>query len=68
MLRAGRINTDDVNTLLNSLPDLEESCETVQLNQPALDLAAAASRQASTSVESHEDESDGADDDAEAEA
>ena len=42
MLRGGRITVDEVNGLLQSLPDVESECEDVLLAQPALDLAAAA--------------------------
>jgi hypothetical protein len=41
MLRAGRITTDDVSRILDALPDLETSVESVPLNQPALDATAA---------------------------
>jgi hypothetical protein len=40
MLRAGRINADDVNRVLEALPDLETTIESVPLNQPALDVTA----------------------------
>ena len=41
MLRAGRITTEDVSRILEALPDLETAVESVPLNQPALDAAAA---------------------------
>ena len=41
MLRAGRVNTDDIARLLDALPDLEANLDIVTLNQPALDAAAA---------------------------
>ena len=41
MLRAGRVNTDDIARLLDALPDLEANLDIVLLNQPALDAAAA---------------------------
>ncbi len=41
MLRAGRITTEDVSRILDALPDLETAVESVPLNQPALDAAAA---------------------------
>ncbi len=40
MLRAGRITAEDVSRVLEALPDLETSIESVPLNQPALDVAA----------------------------
>lgn len=40
MLRAGRISADEVGRVLDALPDLEASIESVVLNQPALDVAA----------------------------
>ena len=42
MLRGGRITVEEVNGLLQALPDVESECEDVLLPQPALDLAAAA--------------------------
>ena len=41
MLRAGRVNTDDIARVLDALPDLEANLDIVLLNQPALDAAAA---------------------------
>ncbi len=68
MLRAGRITTEDVNRILEALPDLETSIESVPLNQPALDASAAATlsnRQsyppAPASDESDDEETDGGD-------
>lgn len=61
MLRAGRITSDDVGRLLDALPDLEASIEAVPLNQPALDVTAAASpavRQTFASVQSADDGED----------
>ncbi len=40
MLRAGRITTEEVSRVLDALPDLETSIESVSLNQPALDPGA----------------------------
>ena len=40
MLRGGRISAEEVNGILETLPDLDGECEAVPLNQPALDLAA----------------------------
>jgi hypothetical protein len=40
MLRAGRITTEEVSRVLDALPDLETSIESVTLNQPALELGA----------------------------
>lgn len=71
MLRGGRITVEEVNSLLQALPDVEGECEDVLLPQPALDLAAAAAtRQAAYSPaaalgEAQEDESQN-DDEAEA--
>jgi hypothetical protein len=42
MLRGGRITVEEVNGLLQALPDVESECEDVLLPQPALDLAAVA--------------------------
>jgi len=42
MLRAGRITSEEVGRILEALPDLESSVESVPLNQPALDAAAMA--------------------------
>jgi len=50
MLRAGRITGDEVNQLLQGLPDLEASVEAVPLNQPALDAAASAAASTRQSV------------------
>ena len=61
MLRAGRITSDDVGRLLDALPDLETSIESVPLNQPALDVSAAAPvavRQTFASVQSVDDGED----------
>ena len=41
MLRAGRVNADDIARVLDALPDLEANLDIVLLNQPALDAAAA---------------------------
>jgi hypothetical protein len=41
MLRAGRITPDEVNELLQALPDVESECEDVLLPQPAIELSAA---------------------------
>ena len=73
MLRGGRITVDEVNGLLQALPDVESECEEVLLPQPALDLAAAAAaatRQPAYSpapvlIEAQEDDSQ-IDDEAEA--
>jgi hypothetical protein len=63
MLRAGRITTEDVNKILEALPDLETSIESVPLNQPALDATAAsntsAARQSYPPPATASDESDG---------
>jgi ribosomal protein L12E/L44/L45/RPP1/RPP2 len=48
MLRGGRITVEEVNSLLQALPDVESECEDVLLPQPALDLAAAAAAVAAT--------------------
>lgn len=76
MLRGGRITTEEVNVLLQALPDVESECEDVLLPQPALDLAAVAAAAAATRQtaysptpalsEAQEDESEDDDDEAEA--
>jgi hypothetical protein len=48
MLRGGRITVEEVNGLLQALPDVESECEDVLLPQPALDLAAVAAAAAAT--------------------
>jgi hypothetical protein len=71
MLRAGRITPEDVNGVLQALPDLEGECEDVPLAQPALDVAAAPSSPARPVLHvsgSTEASGEAPDDDDEAEA
>jgi hypothetical protein len=63
MLRSGRITTEDVNRVLEALPDLENSVESVALNQPAFDatvMAASAARQSFPPAASSDDGDGGA--------
>lgn len=45
MLRAGRITPEEVDGVLQALPDLDAECEEVPLAQPAIDQTAASAAQ-----------------------